>query len=78
MACGQVALGLSTGRVQPGVIPAPSPPAATGQEQSTGAEALVATAAHCSLPMGKEKEAGQREPVMLARNSHGEGIRGVF
>ena len=43
-----------------------------------GAEALVATAAHCSLPMGKEKEAGQREPVMLARNSHGEGIRGVF
>ena len=36
LACGQVALGLSTGRVQPGVIPVPSPPAAAGQEQFTG------------------------------------------
>jgi len=31
-----------------------------------------------SLPMGKEKEAGQQETVMLAQNSHGEGVRGIF
>ena len=41
-----------------------------------GADTLVGMAS--SLPMGKEKEAGQQETVMLAHNSHGEGVRGIF